>query len=175
MKNQIAFLASLLTFSICLAQEADTLQFDVGQPDGFQRIREFHTNGQFKKVTITSWKKNGNQETSFSEYNAEGERISEKAFTYNAGGAMIKSARQIADGIESDEQFFNSKGKLLRRKISIYVDNKYCVFEKSRYATWTFRTLVDGNPPYYEPLTEERFEEVVQLYNDLLLLHKIAD
>jgi hypothetical protein len=171
----IIFIIFFILSNILLSQNLDTLQFDEGKDGGFRRIRELNTKGEIRKVWITNWKSDGEIKKTFSQYNSKNQRITQVDSLLDKNNNLLEYERQIGDSIEGDQQTFNSRGELQKRDISIYINNKYLIFQKYFSDGWKYRTIVDGNPPDYIPINKVRFEEAVKIYNDLLLVNKIMN
>ena len=161
------------TLSVTFSQKFDTVQLDQGKPGGFLRIRELNAKGQIKKVWSTFWTEEGHR-ISYSQYNASDQRITSLDSVFNDNDILIGIERKIGSTIEGEKQEFDTSGQLIGRDISLYINNKFLVFQQYMdNGNWTYRTIVDGNPPDYIPINKERFEEAVKIYNDRLLIDKI--
>lgn len=162
-----------MTLTVTFCQKMDTVQLDIGKPGGFLRIRELTTKGQIRKVWSTFWTEDGHKK-SFSQYNSSNQKVTSLDSMFNNFDILVGIERKIGNTIEGDKQEFDDSGQLISRYISLYIDGKYLVFQKyMENGAWTYRTIVDGNPPDYIPINKERFDEAVKIYNDRLLIDKI--
>lgn len=173
MRTLLTFLLST-TLTVVFSQTFDTVQVDNGKPGGILRIRELNAKGQIKKVWSTFWSDDGYKK-SFSQYNSSNQRVTSLDSMFNTHDILIGIERKIGNTIEGDKQEFDNAGNLIRRDISLFINNKFLVFQKYlENGNWSYRTIVDGNPPDYIPVNKERFDEVVKIYNDRLLFDKVA-
>jgi len=163
-------------FMVCnvlFSQKLDTLQYDVGKEGGLIRIRELSPKGDIRKVWFTEWKENQKVKRSFSQYNSQNQKITDVDSLFDKYNNLIEFNRKIGDSIEGDHQEFDKNGQLQQRDISLYISGKYIIFQQFYNNGWTYRSIIDGDPPDYISINKERFEEVVKIFNNRLLLDKI--
>jgi hypothetical protein len=175
MKNLLIVLFFFLSLNITYSQKIDTLQFDIGKEGGFRRIRELDLNDVIRKVWITNWRENEIIEKSFSQYDSNGKEITDVDSIFDSNNNLIEFDRKIGETIEGDHQEFDKYGTLIRRDISLHINGQYIIFQKYYNDGWSYRSIIDGDPPDYIPINEERFEEAVKIYNDRLLFDKILN
>jgi hypothetical protein len=175
MKYFLAIIFFFLSLNIGYSQKYDTIQFDIGKEGGFRRIRELSLNNEMRKVWITNWKENGIIEKSFSQYNSNNQKITDIDSVFDNSGNLIEIERKIGETIEGDHQEYDKDGRLVGRSISLYINDKYIIFQKYYNNGWSYRSIIDGTPPDYIIINEERFEEAIKIYNDRLLFDKILN
>lgn len=171
--KKLSILYLLILSNIIIGQNLDTLQYDVGKDGGLRRIRELSSKGEIRKVWFTKWKENGKIQKSFSRYNSKNQIITQVDSLFDKHNNLIEIKRQIGDTIEGDQQTFDNSGKLKQRDISLFINNKYLIFQKYYSNGWKYRSIIDGHPPDYIMINKERFQEAVKIYNDRLLIDKI--
>lgn len=164
----------ITTINYSFSQTFDTVAYDVGKEGGFKRIRELNTKGELRKVWTTDWTTDGLIKKGYYQFNTNNERVTSIDSVFDKHDNVIRIERKIGDTIEGDNQEFDNSEQLIRRDISLFINNKFLVFQKYKIdGEWNYRTIVDGNPPDYIPINKERFEEAVKIYNDRLLIDKI--
>lgn len=155
----------LLFAQICLGQKVDTLQYDVGKQDGFQRIRLLDKKGNIQKVWSTNWKEEGVKKKQYSEYSKKDIRKFQIDSTFDNNNNLIKLERKIGDTIEGEEYEYDSNGQINRKEISIHLKNDYIIFQKWYDEDWVYSAIVDGHPPKRISIEENEFIEAENVFN----------
>jgi len=143
--------------NICFAQIIDTLQFDVGKQDGFQRIRLLDNVGNIQKVWTTNWKKDGVCTKEYTEYSKKDIRKYKIDSTFDGKKRLIILERKIGDTIEGERYEFDKKGSLIRKDVSIQQNMDYVIFQKWFENEWTYLAIIDGNPPVRISISASEF------------------
>ncbi|TAK63702.1 MAG: hypothetical protein EPO24_03995 [Bacteroidetes bacterium] len=159
------FLWIMVSASLCFAQTYDTLKQDVGQPGGYQRLREFDDNGHVRKVWFTTWKEDGMTLKEYSEYDEQNKLLARVESTFNSGDKLIGLRHYVGDAIGKEELEFSPEGQVLKKFLSLHLDGNPVLFRKVYDGTWRYSALIDGAPPIATGIDETEFKAAEQLFS----------